>query len=180
MSLSTLRFSRCRTLEELLRAARRLGSVCIVTSAARGWVAKSSKSYLLGLDLESLLRELDVQVHYAADFHTGSSHAGDLCTQLKQRAMEHCLRSLESLPGSLISVGDSLAEHAAARAASTSFGIHCKTVKFQPTPDVEELTAELIGLQRWLQQAVEAKGSFDLQFDDADNFDAFASQAMSA
>lgn len=49
----------------LLRTARRVARVAIVSNSLSPWVEASSARYLPGLDLESLLRELDVPIYYA-------------------------------------------------------------------------------------------------------------------
>jgi len=49
----------------LLRAARRVARVAIVSNSLSPWVGASSARYLPGLDMESLLQELDVPVFYS-------------------------------------------------------------------------------------------------------------------
>lgn len=49
----------------LLRAARRVARVAIVSNSLSPWVEASAANYLPGLDLEALLEELEVPVFYA-------------------------------------------------------------------------------------------------------------------
>lgn len=51
----------------VLRAARSVARVAIVTLAMRPWVHTSAERFLPGLDLPSLLQELGVTVHYATE-----------------------------------------------------------------------------------------------------------------
>ncbi|CAE7206695.1 unnamed protein product [Symbiodinium natans] len=49
----------------LVRAARKVARVAIVSNSLSPWVEASSARYLPGLDLEGLLQELDVPIYYA-------------------------------------------------------------------------------------------------------------------
>lgn len=49
----------------VLRAARRAGRVAIVTNSMSPWVVASAERYLPGLDIQSILLELDIPVYYA-------------------------------------------------------------------------------------------------------------------
>ncbi|CAE8673297.1 unnamed protein product [Polarella glacialis] len=49
----------------ILRAARRVARVAIVSNSLSPWVSASAARYLPGLDVESLLQELDVPIYYS-------------------------------------------------------------------------------------------------------------------
>jgi len=49
----------------VLRVARRAARVAIVTNSMSPWVLASAERYLPGLDIESLLKRLEIPVHYA-------------------------------------------------------------------------------------------------------------------
>lgn len=49
----------------VLRVARRAARVAIVTNSLSPWVIASGSRYLPGLDIEGMLRELDIEVYYA-------------------------------------------------------------------------------------------------------------------
>ena len=53
-----------RQVEEMLRAARRLGPVAVVTLARPNWLAATAEVCLPGLNITSLLNELEIQVYY--------------------------------------------------------------------------------------------------------------------
>lgn len=62
-----------KQVESILRTARSLGRVAIVTMANKKWLVKSAERYLPGLDVEALTEELDIPVVYASEY--GSSGA---------------------------------------------------------------------------------------------------------
>eukprot|EP00929_Paragymnodinium_shiwhaense_P121808 TRINITY_DN9418_c0_g1_i1.p1 TRINITY_DN9418_c0_g1~~TRINITY_DN9418_c0_g1_i1.p1 ORF type:complete len:436 (-),score=90.03 TRINITY_DN9418_c0_g1_i1:258-1565(-) len=61
--------------EFVLRAARKFARVAIVTLSVSPWVEASALRYLPGLDMVSLLRELDIDVYYSRQHVKANSKA---------------------------------------------------------------------------------------------------------
>ncbi|CAE7395021.1 mtpn [Symbiodinium natans] len=149
----------------ILRTARSLGNVAIVTMAERPWVPESASQYLPGLDLEVLLSELDIPILYGPEF-MGSMNScdtsvpegeGDVYVASKCAAMLDFLKQGADSPCNLISIGDSTIEKHAAKQASRTLGAKnpqslCKTVKLLTDPSLKELSSELEIVQMWLER----------------------------
>lgn len=190
-----------RLVEETLRAARNAARVAIVTLAARPWVIDSSERYLPGIDMPSLLRELEIPVFYA-DEHVGvpGARASDVqvetaldLTTLKANAMAHCLNewySSEVLTRScglnVLSIGDSEHEATALRFVMEEWGKSplfpdarfCKTVKLMEGPTLHQLSSELLRLPPWFQRMTLLRGDFDLSITGPEEFEAKARAAV--
>lgn len=171
--------------ELVLRAARSVAHVSIVTLSKRGWVPKSAGLYLPGLDIQALLRELDVTVYYAqedSDNCPGALAAEDW-TSLKRSAMARCLDDWLAagvfrkcnLDGtspdfvSVVSVGDSVAEQQAAMSLTGSAAgvvpdkqLLCKTLKLMDQPTLEQLGEELLLLPALLRTVAACDTDVDL------------------
>lgn len=177
-----------RLVEATLRHARALGRVAIITLAQRGWVLQSAAQFLPGLDLPTLLQELDIPVYYAlehvsrdvAHLATSRSRArevlregADVWQRCKRAAMEKCLRRIcrrrQQLRLNVVSVGDSRIEQSALKAvlwsptaAKLPAGDHpCKTVKLAEAPTLDHLGDQLLSLSRSLPDIVAQREDFD-------------------
>lgn len=174
-----------KSIEHTLRAARTLGRVVIVTLAMRGWVHRSSRLYLPGLDLENLLYSLDIPIFYAREtvsrrhVDTAELEGGvDLTTIAKMKVMSKVLRRLSRKSiawTNIISIGDSNQERDAITEFLWSYdedtqrNVLCKTVKFFEKPSVEVLEAELAILRRFLNPMVSCSEDFDLHIEDCND-----------
>lgn len=160
--------------ENILRSAREVARVAIVTLATRYWVTLSSQMYLPGLDLEALLVELDIEVHSAdpnSKFCKLREALGqDPCKTAKRAAMQRCLKKLYAnvdARWNVISIGDSTIEKEAIKeclklCASTSKRQPlCKTVKLRENMTLVELGQELKKLRPTLQRLVAYGRAFD-------------------
>merc|ERR1711972_850456 len=167
------------TVQALLRAARALGRVGIVTLSSRPWVLTSSK-YLPGINFEQLLKELEIPVVYArecvpmrniskAEVEEGVS----VYTIMKRAAMVKVLKKLyrKNPWRNIISIGDSTIERDALKELLWSHEqdsdslTPCKTVKLMEEPSCEQLTAELLLLRLWLPAMVLHREDFDVTMD---------------
>lgn len=164
--------------EAVLRAARAVARVSIVTMSQRPWVTFSAERYLPGLDLPSLLDELGIGVYYAleeAESCPGALEAKN-CAALKTSAMAQSLDDMcsagffgDEAPSSVISIGDSEAERQALTELLLSVSgddvaerPRCKTVKFVSRPTLEALGDELTQLLPLLPNMAKIKKDFDL------------------
>lgn len=159
----------------LLRSARSVARVAIVTSSSVGWVQESAARYLLDLDFQALCFELDIQVYYSGDLEqTGAEDT----VILKRDSMVQALTSLPSGADeeagiarlNAISVGDSAVTGTALRELLRSWGDSgllafsplCKTVKLMSSPTVAALGDELDRLAVWLEHMAVSDFEFDL------------------
>lgn len=158
----------------LLRAARQVARVAIVTSSTEGWVMESAARYLPDLDFKALVQELDIQIYYAGS----SGQAGFTDSVILKR--DAMVQALTSLPeGSeeagiarlnAISVGDSSVTARALREILASWDASgllacsplCKTVKLVSSPTVAALSDELDRLSVWLEHMALSDVEFDL------------------
>merc|ERR1719356_1301118 len=160
----------------------------------RGWVFNSAARFLPGLDLQQLVRELDIPIYYSGEHVRSSvariarSRAGtaemlsrginvqELC---KRSAMEKCLRSVcrgRQVRLHVISVGDSDVEKnsikevlwSPSRARLPSLEHLCKTIKFVEEPNLENLGCQLKSLISWLPEIVAHEEDFDLDLSSED------------
>lgn len=168
-----------RAVGALLRAARAVARVSIVTLSRRPWVLESASRWLLGLDLPALFRELGVTVYYAGE-HAEHASGGPLDPiALKRNAMARCLADWSSawegcsnigMRWNVLSVGDSPVERAALRlllhsqTALQSFAHapRCKTLKLAAGLAPSQLTSELRRVADWLPRAVASDEDLDL------------------
>lgn len=169
--------SHAKLVERVLRTARGLGSVAIVTLSKNEWVTKSALRYLPGVDFPALFAELDISVHYAQDeeVRCPGAIAAEDWAGLKKSSMKGCLQSLSAKGAlaaaprpSVISIGDSDAEQQALKAllsAPMAGKPFCKTVKFMDEPNLNQLGRELEELQPLLESLAFGKKDFDLCVD---------------
>lgn len=153
--------------ERMIRSAREVARVAIVTLATRAWVTISSQVFLPGVNLEALLTELDIEV-YSADPNSKycrlrEALGQDVCKSAKRAAMHQCLKKLYANTNArwnVVSIGDSTAEKQAIKeclkycAATATQQPLCKTVKLRPNMTVAELGQELERLRPTLQKLV--------------------------
>lgn len=171
---------------EVLKAARAVARVSIVTLSKRPWVDRSAEHYLLGLDFQALLRELNISVYYAGEY-AGDAAQDHACgpdgqpqvpdyAAWKRNAMAQCLADLppEGGPGTaqlnVISVGDSVVEQQALkellcaweRSGVLEHSPLCKTVKLMEGPTMRQLSDQLQRLCRWFRRMALCDKEFDL------------------
>lgn len=147
---------------QVLRAAKRLGRVVVVTNAETGWVELSCRQFLPSLEpsLEG------VEVISARSAYESAAAASP--TEWKRLAFAREVSAFyeESAVGrflNIVSLGDSWHEHQAL--ASATYGVvtcHAKSIKFAPRPDVKELIAELRDVSMFLQRIVGYDGDLAL------------------
>jgi len=124
--------------EHTLLMAMRYGRVVIVTNAADGWVEMSCAAFMPGL--RPLLDDIDI-------ISARSSYAspGDGPAEWKRRAFADVIDAVfddESRPN-VISIGDSVYEHAALAAAIKCMpNCRSKTLKLLESPDIRQLSEE--------------------------------------
>mmetsp|Transcript_909 Transcript_909/g.1786 ORF Transcript_909/g.1786 Transcript_909/m.1786 type:complete len:362 (-) Transcript_909:191-1276(-) len=175
---------------EVLRTARSMAHVGIVTLAERPWVHESAEQYLPSLRLPQLLEELDIPVYYAVDYRNG---ADDIPGAVSKRlAMEDFLRSIsgESSRLNVLSVGDSWAEREAARTAMQSVERQayaanlpmpsCKTLKLQTDPGLKTLTTELRALLNRFGRLIALEEGVDVVFEQSDTADDFEDKLLAS
>lgn len=168
--------------EQILRAAKAMGHVSIVTLSKRPWVSTSAETFLPGLDMPALLHELDITVYYAQEegIHIAGAIESRNWMQLKRNSMARCLDDCRALgifadlessgeQPSVISIGDSQIEMEALQGLiPASAGVLpvlplCKTVKLMDTPTQYNLVHQCKQLISLLQSVVFAKNDVDLR-----------------
>lgn len=133
---------------ELLRTAKALGDVSIVTLGSRKWVKNTCKSYLP--DIATLDDSFDV--HFARDVEVQPGISGDLAAAKKK--LVSMQSAIESKGGntrqwsSFISIGDSIAEMCAAQELGNQYAKegtfdYVKTVKMIEMPNLRTLTKQV-------------------------------------
>lgn len=160
--------------EKVLRAARAVGHVSIVTLSKNNWVLKSAEKYLPALDMPWLIKELGITIYYAQEEEKNcpGALAAEDWAALKQLSMTRCLdawRASGALAAdqkpSVISIGDSDAEQEALKATLGAQAMDrpfCKTVKLMDEPSLDELSRQLQALPMWLERMAVGKLDFDL------------------
>lgn len=166
--------------ESVLRTARSVGRVAIVTMANERWFKKSARRFLPGLEIEALMQELDIPVYYAREYgsHDSLRQASSFDTAVahKQAAMMRCFEDFGvveasvSKPVNVVSIGDSLIEHralqecigAVSKSGDLNFAPLCKTVKLMDSPTVTQLSSELRQLEQSLYGIVMDESSFHI------------------
>jgi len=173
-----------QTVERVLRAARSVSCVSIVTLSKRPWVMQSAERWLLGLDFPALVRELDITIYYANE-HTGRPDVPPAClaqdyTAWKRNAMAKCLTDwyatgvLGKARLNVTSIGDGLFEQQALKDLLKAWGQTgllaqsplCKTLKLMDHPTLSQLSDQLQRLSPGLQCMAQQDKPFDLCIDD--------------
>lgn len=166
--------SHAKLVEKVLRAARAVGHVSIVTMSKNSWVTKSAERYLPGVDFPALFVELDITVHYAQDEEKNcpGSIAAEDWTGLKKSSMQGCVELWKTKGAlaagsraSVVSIGDSDAEQKALKALLTPQACGrplCKTVKFMDEPTLSDLKEELEEMPALFERLALGKKDFDL------------------
>jgi len=177
-----------QTAAMVLREAASLGEVCVVTTAARGWVEVCCK--VAAPELLGLMQDLRIEIIYAKEAML-ACHVSQMDEEglsfaqvCKERAMRRALRrrsrqaSRHAQVGgtwsSVLSIGDSNAERRALqevlfRHDSIDFAAffqecHCKTVKFMKEPRIDILLVQLRILASWLKKVVGQDSDLDIDF----------------
>lgn len=148
-----------------LRAARRRGKVIVVTNAIRGWVPDTAARFL-----PELMGELDdLTVISARSIYEPQGIAEPwqwkaLCFERIARCFQFDPDGIQG-PKSLVSIGDSWHERAAAFKTGQELGAGCfvKSVKLAERPTVDVLTQQLDLCARQLDQLASHDGSLDLR-----------------
>lgn len=181
------------TASALLRLAKTLGHVVIVTLAEEGWVEMSIRHFQPSLT--GLLEDLGIEVICARSsvpprlLRMATQEGQDLGKVLKTRAMEKVVKRFYGRgrghngekPRSwknVISIGDSPGERLAVqdviwrKKQTDSRGVEkrcrCKAVKIASEPHLAQLTAELQVLTMWLRALVVHDDDVDLDFSELD------------
>lgn len=171
-------------IEQVLRAARSVASVSIVTLSKRPWVFKSSDLFLPALDMSALASELGITIYYALeeDEHCPGAVAAKDWTALKRKSMARCLdewHAAGALAGfsgdgralrpSVISIGDSDEEREALIGLiGVSDGVlperpRCKTIQLMESPSIRAMEEQLEQLTHRLPSLAATKQDFDLR-----------------
>lgn len=171
--------SHARVVDQVLRKAREVARVAVVTLACKQWFEKSAARYFPSFDLCSVLQELQIEVFHAdrqSPLAKALAQAGsDPSRVAKKTAMTSCLKKMYS--GSpeqwnVVSIGDSACEREALKECLKSLQKDkrngpalCKTVKMRSNPTLKQLTGELESLLQKLQSLVLWNASFDRHAD---------------
>jgi len=137
--------------EQVLREARKVARVDIVTLATKNWVDISAERYFPGLDVQELLRELDIEVYHCdrqSDLFQHIAQSGrDPCLAAKKAAMSKCLLRLyhgSNLHWNVLSIGDSVCERDALKEClQGAKDAICKTIKIRENLPIADLTKDL-------------------------------------
>eukprot|EP00448_Togula_jolla_P006413 CAMPEP_0170598596 /NCGR_PEP_ID=MMETSP0224-20130122/16335_1 /TAXON_ID=285029 /ORGANISM="Togula jolla, Strain CCCM 725" /LENGTH=446 /DNA_ID=CAMNT_0010923165 /DNA_START=1 /DNA_END=1342 /DNA_ORIENTATION=- len=156
--------------ESILREAASLGHVAIVTLASVQWFDISAKAFFPGLDIQALLEELNISVHFGERTRKRTSCRIDARTIAKTNAMLTVLTA-SNYPVSkwnVLSIGDSVTERTALKRCFAksrgrfSFSSQlCKTVKLKAYPTIQELSYELLSLEKHLERLIKCDKGFD-------------------
>lgn len=162
-----------KVLENLLRTARKIAHVAIVTLASAVWVEASAAHFLPGLDFAALCEELDIVVYPAERPSSTKPYVlsgKDAGVHAKRLAMDKCLNSYykeKECLWNVISVGDSVIEKDALHGCLGTWNLPpgqkalCKTVKFPEMLTPTALTKELQLLATDVVDLVNHKHSVD-------------------
>mmetsp|Transcript_13093 Transcript_13093/g.24098 ORF Transcript_13093/g.24098 Transcript_13093/m.24098 type:complete len:568 (-) Transcript_13093:96-1799(-) len=152
----------------LLRSAHAVARVAIVTLATLDWVKASARRFLLNIDFEGLLRELEITVHSAKLDLKMAKRTQDPRVVAKRRAMSTCLKKMygwSPVPWNVISIGDSTIERQALQELLLDEGVShttfCKTVKLDSDPSLSELTKQVRMITPLLKDMVYEEAAFD-------------------
>jgi hypothetical protein len=154
-----------RAASALLQASCRLGPTFIITNAVEGWVEQSAQRWVP--TLLPALGKVDEIISARSRYEWQEPDS----SQWKLQAFLELQRRLDPHPvTNLIAVGDSDYEMDAARAMASHFPqAVVKTVKFKPTPMVQDLLKELELLRTQLDDIVEAGGNLEIRLDRKSN-----------
>lgn len=147
--------------ESLLRVARSLGRVHIVTLGSQPWFEHSAV-FFAGLDVPALLRELDIEVYFAVV--PGHVPAGmSIKLAAKKLVMAEAISKtygVEAARWDVLSVGDQPEEADALKLCCRDYPHRrqrrplCKTLTLPVEPIMEDLTANLVRLSEELPRLV--------------------------
>jgi len=171
--------------ESLLRAAREVACVAIVTLAQRPWVNTSAASYLPGLCIEDLCKELDITVYYATE-HVPveasyiEAEEMDINIVAKWRAMSKFVKRITKHGDKVshaVSIGDSNTEAEALKEIMWSklHRSNSTTVRLLQNPSLEELTDELKFLLEACPHLVCGEGDAEFDIDNPQDIEAVSS-----
>lgn len=152
-----------RVVMDVLRQARKVAKVGIVTLAQKPWVELSMSDYMKNCGLEELLRELQIEFFYAElpDKVKPNELPGVVA---KKVAITDCINKLHN-GGQLnvVSIGDSACEAEATREVMRGAPRNrlCKTVKLPENPWLTELTEDLKKLHDSLAEMANHDKDFD-------------------
>lgn len=151
----------------VLRAAREVARVAIVTLGSRDWVRNSARRLFPNLDLETVFKELGIYVWYAGVGKRRNKHE-DPRIAAKKKAMLACLNSmyvhLAGVQWNVTSIGDSMIEIHALRQLQKEMGKRapcCKTVKLAGAPTLAQLDIQLEALSPKLPHIVKRQKDLD-------------------
>jgi hypothetical protein len=139
--------------------------------AKPGWVTSTAREFLPGLDIESLIAELEIQVYYSREEDCPGAWEREDYSLLKRTSMGRCMRTwCSSHPelngGAVLSIGDSTIEQEALEALFADPGniftkkLHCKTLKLMDAPRLSELGEQLRQLTQILPNLAGTQKSF--------------------
>jgi len=161
---------------ELLRKARAVGRIAIVTLAQRPWVEQSARIYLPSLGYDELIAELDIPVYFAREFVKKQQVRLDeegvnMFVVAKRNAMVKCInkqrKKVGCEPKNIVAIGDSIIEHEAIKEVVWSFEGHhlCKSVLLLDKPPIEILSNELKVLCSGIQKMVAYHDDFEFNME---------------
>jgi len=135
---------------DVLRAARQVARVGIVTLAGKSWIQTTLREYLStnggSQSLEALMVELEIEFFHA-DLPETITPGEPPGVTAKKAAMNGCINKLHGGGAwHIISIGDSVCERDALKEVmKSSPQIHslCKTIKLSENPWLTELTEDL-------------------------------------
>lgn len=172
-----------QAVEEVLRIARTVARVAIVTLAQRPWAQRTAETYLPDLRFAELLRELEIPIYYAREHIKRAQARTDeegvnLLVVCKRNAMVKCLKKLRKktgrMAGNIICIGDSSVEHEAIKEVLWSRDGHsqCKSVLLMANPSLANLTNELKLIASSICKMTSFEDDFDFSMDSScpDNF----------
>jgi len=135
----------------VLRAAREVAHVGIVTLGTPDWLMNSKRRFFPHANLDSVFKALDISVYHAQITKTWSSQHQDLRVLAKKNAMRKCLQAIYrggriADRWNVLSIGDSLVEQVAVKQICKEYPRMrpvCKSVKFADEPTLEQLSHQL-------------------------------------
>jgi hypothetical protein len=166
-------------MEHMLRAAKELGHVAIVTLGQNPWVLQSAAKWLPMLDFKALLEELDIQVIHARDCikkkHMAMAERAEgvnLYTTAKMLGMKKVIcrhRKRGGFAGNVICIGDSQFEHDAVKDLTWAMSeemhdlkLSCKNVRFMTQPSLKELDLQIEWVARFIGRMAVRADDFDI------------------
>jgi len=176
-----------RAIESVVRAARQVADVAIVTLAKRPWVTSSAARFLPSLNINEFLQELNIPVYYANEHVPASARYPqvkeeemDIHVIAKCKAMSRFMNKVCKKGGvvsHIMSIGDSHAEAEALKELvwSRLDNSNATTIRLLKTPSLEELTDELELLAEACLPLVCREGDADFRMDSSDDVETMAS-----